>query len=88
MRKLLKGVLHTAVPNESVLPWATKNNKPLDKHGRPTRDTKIEWLCQFIPNDAYRAYVRTELNSALALIKLVDTAQHVDEFPEFEDQYD
>ena len=28
------------------------------------------------------------MNSALALIKLVDTAQHVDEFPEFEDQYD
>ena len=88
MRKLLKGVLHTAAPNESVLPWATKNNKPLDKHGRPTRSTKIEWLCQFISNDAYRAYVRTEMNSALALIKLVDTAQHVDEFPEFEDQYD
>ena len=88
MRKLLKGVLHTAAPNERVLPWATKNNKPLDKHGRPTRGTKIEWLCQFIPNDAYRAYVRTELNSALALIELVDTAQHVDEFPEFEDQYD
>ena len=88
MRKLLKGVLHTAAPNESVLPWATKNNKPLDKHGHPTRGTKIEWLCQFIPNDAYRAYVRTELNSALALIELVNTAQHVDEFPEFEDQYD
>ena len=87
MRKLLKGVLHTAAPNESVLPWATKNNKPLDEHGRPTRSTKIEWLCQFIPNNAYRAYVRTEINSALALIELVDTAQHVDEFPEFDDQY-
>ena len=47
-----------------------------------------QWLCHFIPNDAYRAYVQTELNSALALIKLVDTAQHVDEFPEFAGQYD
>ena len=46
MRKLLTGVLHTAAPNERVLPWATKNNKPLDKHGCPTRVTKIEWLCQ------------------------------------------
>ena len=36
MRKLLKGVLHTAAPNERVLPWATKNNKPLDKHWCPT----------------------------------------------------
>ena len=27
------------------------------------------------------SYVRTELNSALALIELVNTAQHVDEFP-------
>jgi len=87
MRKLLKGVLHTAAPNELVLPWATKNNKALDIHGRPTRATKVDWLCQFTPDDAYRAYVRTELNSALALIELVDAAQHVDEFPEFEDQY-
>ena len=88
MRKLLKGVLHSVAPNEVVLPWATKNNKGLDRHGCPTRATKIEWLCHFIPNDAYRAYVQTELNSALALIKLVDTAQHVDEFPEFAGQYD
>ena len=84
----LKGVLHSAAPNEAVLPWATKNSKELDRHGRPTRATKIEWLCHFSENDSYRAFVQTELESALALIKLVDKAQHVDEFPEFEDQYD
>lgn len=88
LRKLLKGVLHTAAPNDVVLPWARQNNKQLDRVGRPTRATKVEWLCSFIPNDAYRAYVRTELNSALALIDVLDTAQHVDEFPEFEEQYD
>jgi hypothetical protein len=88
MRKLLKGVLHTAAPNELVLPWAKQNNKELDRNGRPTRATKVEWLCQFIGNDAHRAYVRTELNSALALIDLLDVTQHVDDFPEFEQQYD
>jgi hypothetical protein len=88
MRKLLKGVLHTAAPNELVLPWANQNNRELDSAGRPTRATKVEWLCQFIPNASYRAYVRTELNSALALIGFLDAAQHVDEFPEFEQQYD
>ena len=62
MRKLLKGVLHFAAPTDVVLPWATKNNKELDRHGRPTRATKIEWLCHFIPNDAYRAYVRSDSN--------------------------
>jgi hypothetical protein len=87
LRKLLKGVLHTAAPNDTVLPWARQNNKELDRLGRPIRATKVEWLCSFIPNDAYRAYVRTELNSALALIDLLDTAQHVDEFQEFEAQY-
>lgn len=87
MRKLLKGVLHTAAPNELVLPWAQQKNKALDRNGRPTRATKIEWLCQFIPNDAYRAFVREELNSALALIELIDMTQHVDDFPEFEQQY-
>ena len=88
IRKLLKGVLHTAAPNERVLPWAKQNNKELDRNGRPTRATKIEWLCQFIDNDAYRAYVRTELNSALALIDLLNATQHIDDFPEFEQQYD
>ena len=88
MRKLLKGVLHSAAPNEVVLPWAKKNNKELDRLGRPTRATKIEWLCKFSENDAYRAYVQTELKSALVLIELLDKAQHVDEFPEFADQYD
>lgn len=88
MRKLLKGVLHTAAPNELVLPWALRNKKALDRNGRPTRATKIEWLCRSIDNDAYREFVRTELESALALITLVDAAQHVDEFPEFEQQYD
>jgi len=88
MRKLIKGVLHTAAPNQRVLPWAKQNNKQVDRNGRPTRATKIEWLCQFIPNDAYRAFVREELSSALALIELIDTAQHIDEFPEFEEQYE
>ena len=88
MRKLLKGVLHSVAPNKDVLPWATKNNKKLDNHGRPTRATKIDWLCRFSENDTYRAYVQTELKSALVLIELMDTAQHVDEFSEFEGQYD
>ena len=88
MRKLLKGVLHSVAPNEVVLPWATKNNKDLDKNKRPTRATKIEWLCRSIPQGAYRAYVRNEIDSALALIDLVDNAQHIDEFPEFAEQYD
>lgn len=88
MRKLLKGVLHRAAPDEAVLPWATAKNKPLDDKGHPTRATKVEWLCSFIPNESYRAYVRTELSSALALIGLLDASQHVDEFPEFQAQYD
>lgn len=88
MRKLLKGVLHTAAPNEIVLPWARKNNKELDRLGRPTRATKADWLCQHIANEPYRDYLRAELDVALALISLLDTAQHVDEFPEFADGYD
>jgi len=88
MRKLLKGVLHSVAPNNSVLPWAEENNKELDGHGRPTRATKIEWLCRSISDSSYRDFVRTELDSALVLIKVVDTAQHVDEFAEFAEQYD
>ena len=88
LRKLLKGVLHSVAPNELVLPWATKHNKELDRSNRPTRATKVEWLCRSIPQGTYRAYVRNEIDSALALIELVDTAQHVDNFPEFAEAYD
>lgn len=88
MRKLLKGVLHTAAPDDLVLPWAVSNNKALDRKGHPTRATKVDWLCQFIQDEAYRAYVLAELTSALALIALLDTAQHVDEFPDFDDRYE
>lgn len=87
MRKLFKGVLHTAAPNELVGPWATKNNKQFDSNGKPTRGTKVDWLCEFIPNDHYRAFVKTELTSALACIDMIDSSQHVDDYPEFEDQY-
>lgn len=88
LRKLLKGVLHTAAPDTEVLPWAEANHKELDRNGHPTRATKVEWLCNFIPNEAHRAYVRTELTSALALVGLLDASQHVDEFPEFEAQFE
>jgi len=84
----VKGVLHTAAPDAEVLPWATANKKEIDRFGHPTRATKVEWLCNFIPNEAYRGCVRTELNSALSLIGLLDASQHVDEFPEFEAVFD
>ena len=44
MRKLLKGVLHSVAPDDVVLPWAMKHKKELDRVGRPTRATKIDWL--------------------------------------------
>jgi len=87
LRKLLKGVVHRAAPNERVLPWAQANNKELDRLGRPTRATKIAWLCEPVADDAYRAFVRAELESTLAIIDLIDVSQHVDQFPDFEDKY-
>jgi hypothetical protein len=88
MRRLFKGVFHNVAHDDVVLPWAKQNNKDLDDHGHPTRGTKIEWLCLGIQNAKYRAYVRTELTSALALIGLLDSTQHVDEFPEIEETFE
>jgi len=87
MRKLVKGVLHTVASNELVLPFVTDPETQLDHKGHPTRATKIAWLCQFIPNKEYRAFVRADLTAALALIDLLDAANHKDEFPDFERQY-
>jgi hypothetical protein len=88
MRKLLKGVLHNVAPNELVLPWALTNGKPLDSNRKPTRATKVDWLCGFVPNAEYRSIVKTQMMAALSMIGLLDTSQHEDDSPEFEQQYD
>jgi hypothetical protein len=88
MRKLLKGVLHNVAPNGLVLPWALTNGKPLDSNRKPTRATKVDWLCEFVPNAEYRSIVKTQMMAALSMIGLLDTSQHEDDSPEFEQQYD
>jgi Predicted pPIWI-associating nuclease len=88
MRKLLKGVLHSVAPDDVVRPWAVKNKKELDKVGRPTRATKIDWLCECYPHDEYRSTVKMELISALHVLKLLNETQHEDDTPEFDQQYD
>ena len=86
-RKLLLGVLHTAAPDHLVLPWVTNRKQQVDRCGHPTRRTKINWLCQQIANEGYRKFVKTELDSALVLIDVLDSANHVNEFPEFEESF-
>ena len=86
-RKLLLGLLHTAAPDELVLLWVQDRRTQLDQNGRPTRRTKIDWLCRSIQNRAYRRFVRGELNSALEVLELCNQAVHVNEFPEFEDSF-
>ena len=65
----------------------TKPKDQVDRLGRPTRRTKIAWLCRSIPNESYRKLLLTELDSALTLIDLFNTAVQVDEFPEFEQSF-
>ena len=86
-RKLFLGVLHTAAPDKLVLSWVTNPKEQLDRLGHPTRRTKIAWLCRSIPNESYRKFLIVELDSALALIDLLNTAVHVDDFPEFEESF-
>ena len=87
LRKLLLGLLHTAAPDDLVLPWVTKPTTQLDQHGHPTRRTKIDWLCRSIHNEGFRKFVRMELDSALAVLDLLNQAIHVNEFPELEESF-
>ena len=86
MRKLLKGVLHSVAPDDVVLPWALKNRKELDRVRRPTRATKVDWLCECYPHDEDRATVKMELLSALHVLELLNKTQHEDDTPEFDQQ--
>ena len=86
-RKLLHGLLRTAVTDEQVLPWVRDSKAQLDRNGRPTRRTKIKWLCRSIQNKGYRRFVECELDSALEVLELCNQAVHVNEFPEFEESF-
>ena len=59
----------------------------VDAAERRGRVAKIDWLCQSIQNRGYRKFLKTELDSSLALIDVLDVANHVDEFPEFEQSF-
>ena len=87
LRKVLLGVLHRAAPDDLVLPWVTERKTQVDVHGHPTRRTKIAWLCRSIRHEGYRKFVRSELDSALAALDLLNEAIHVDEFPDLEESF-
>ena len=86
LRKLLLGVLHTAAPDDLVLPWVTRNTQ-LDQHGHPTRRTKIDWLCRPIRREGYRKRMRIKLDSAIKDLDLLNKAIHVNESPEIEESF-
>ena len=87
LRKLMLGVLHTAAPNDLVLQWVTDPSTQLDRCGRPTRRTKVDWLCGSIRDERYRKFVRMELDSALAILDMLNRAIHVNEYPELEESF-
>ncbi|MXY71000.1 MAG: hypothetical protein F4Y47_20920 [Acidobacteriia bacterium] len=81
-------MLHTVAPDEFVLPWVQDRKRQLDRNGRPTRSTKIEWLCRSIQNKGYRTFVKHELCSALEVLELLSQAVHVNDFPELEESFE
>jgi hypothetical protein len=63
-------------PGESTRPKRPSNSRYEDRLALP-----------FVPNEEYRKFVQADLTAALALIDLLDAANHKDEFPDFETQY-
>lgn len=87
LRRVLLGVLHTAAPNDLVLPWVTKRKTQVDRQGRPTRRARIDWLCGSIRHEDDRESVRAKLDSALAALDLLNRAIHSNECPELEESF-
>ncbi len=86
-RTLLLGLIHTAAPDELVLPWVQDRKTQLDRNGHPTRRTKIDWLCRSIQNRDFRGFVKSELHSMLGVLELFNQAVHVNEFPDLEESF-
>ena len=87
LRRVLLGMLHHAAPNELVLAGLTKRKMQVDQQGRPTRRAKIDWLCESIPHEASREFVRAELAAAHVALYLLNKAIHSNECPELEESF-
>jgi len=74
MRELVTHVLHHLSPNEEIMKWS-KDPNHLDK-GKPTRRSRLVYICREINNDKFTDFVKKDIDSTLAFIQLFQRGTH------------
>ena len=74
LRELLTHVLHLLAPDEQVLSF-TEN--PADFHeGRPTRRTRIRFICSAKAGDLFEAFTEADIEAAIKVFDLCQRGTH------------
>lgn len=75
LRELLTHVIHTLAPDEAIYQW-TKDRNHYDKDGRPTRRTRILYICQNIRLDKLERFISKDIDSILAYFDVLQEGTH------------
>lgn len=74
LRELMTQVLHTLAPDAEIRRWTSD---PLRFHkGKPTRETRLLYICQPIANGALSEYIRADIRSVIALADVLQDGTH------------
>ena len=75
LRELLTHVIHKLSPDASVSSWS---NSPDHFHnGRPTRKTRLLYICKGINHDPFDDFVLKDIDALLTCIHIFEKGTHV-----------
>lgn len=74
LRELVTHVLHKLSPDEEILKW---NNDPSNiVNGRPTRKTRLLFICRNINHDDFLNFVNKDISSTISFLDLLQEGTH------------
>jgi Predicted pPIWI-associating nuclease len=74
LRELMTQVLHILAPDAEIRRWTSDPRQ--FNNGRPTRETRLLYICQPIANGALSDYIRTDIRSVIALGNVLQEGTH------------
>ena len=74
VRELMTHVLHTLAPDTEIFQWTSDPRR--FNNGRPTRETRLLYICQPVAVGALSDYVAAEIKSVLALGNVFQKGTH------------
>jgi hypothetical protein len=87
LRYVLIETLDAIAPKDKVLADGV-NKKHLSEKGVPTRAGQVHWLCSSLKNKTYREMMVSELESAIEIIDIMNTAVHREDHQEIDGAFD